>query len=104
MSYCATCDADFHRPWVVVVGGDSAIQEAIYHQVCRKGYRYPPRDEPSVPSPSRKGLSNPKIDFIWDSVVIEIKGDGIVESVVVKNVKTNEVKEVQTDGCSCSSV
>lgn len=102
VSYCATCDADFFTDLRVVVvgGGDSAIQEAIYlTKFAEKVTVIHRRDElRAAKSIQERAFANPKIDFIWDSVVIEIKGDGIVESVVVKNVKTNEVKEVQTDG------
>ena len=44
-----------------------------------------------------KAFANPKIDFMWDTVVEEIKGDGIVESMVVRNVKTDELTEVFAD-------
>ena len=44
-----------------------------------------------------KAFANDKIDFMWNSVVEEIKGDGIVESMVVKNVKTGELTEVKAD-------
>ncbi|NLZ91232.1 MAG: thioredoxin-disulfide reductase, partial [Clostridiales bacterium] len=102
VSYCATCDADFFTDLRVVVvgGGDSAIQEAIYlTKFAEKVTVIHRRDElRAAKSIQERAFANPKIDFIWDSVVTEIKGDGIVESVVVKNVKTNEVKEVQTDG------
>lgn len=102
VSYCATCDADFFTDLNVVVvgGGDSAIQEAIYlTKFAEKVTVIHRRDElRAAKSIQERAFANPKIDFIWDSVVTEIKGDGIVESVVVKNVKTNEIKEVQTDG------
>ena len=102
VSYCATCDADFFTDLRVVVvgGGDSAIQEAIYlTKFAEKVTVIHRRDElRAAKSIQERAFANPKIDFIWDSVVTEIKGDGIVESVVVKNVKTNEIKEVQTDG------
>ena len=102
VSYCATCDADFFTDLRVVVvgGGDSAIQEAIYlTKFAEKVTVIHRRDElRAAKSIQERAFANPKIDFIWDSVVTEIKGDGIVESVVVKNVKTNEIKEVRTDG------
>ena len=102
VSYCATCDADFFTDLRVVVvgGGDSAIQEAIYlTKFAEKVTVIHRRDElRAAKSIQERAFANPKIDFIWDSVVTEIKGDGIVESVVVKNVKTNEIKEMQTDG------
>ena len=102
VSYCATCDADFFTDLRVVVvgGGDSAIQEAIYlTKFAEKVTVIHRRDElRAAKSIQERAYANPKIDIILDSVIISLKGDGIVESVVVKNVKTNEVKEVQTDG------
>ncbi|MPN37193.1 Thioredoxin reductase [bioreactor metagenome] len=44
-----------------------------------------------------KAMANPKMNFIWDSVVKEIKGDGIVNSMVLENVKTGEITEVVAD-------
>ena len=44
-----------------------------------------------------KAFANPKIDFMWDTVVEEIRGDGIVESMVVRNVKTGELTEIFAD-------
>ena len=102
VSYCATCDADFFTDLRVVVvgGGDAAIQEAIYlTKFAEKVTVIHRRDElRAAKSIQEKAFANDKIDFIWDSVVTEIKGDGIVESVVVKNVKTNEQSEMEIDG------
>ncbi|MDD2574124.1 MAG: thioredoxin-disulfide reductase [Bacillota bacterium] len=102
VSYCATCDADFFTDLRVVVvgGGDAAIQEAIYlTKFAEKVTVIHRRDQlRAAKSIQEKAFANDKIDFIWDSVVTEIKGDGIVESVVVKNVKTNVLSEVETDG------
>lgn len=102
VSYCATCDADFFTDLRVVVvgGGDSAIQEAIYlTKFAEKVTVIHRRDQlRAAKSLQEKAFQNDKMDFIWDSVVDEIKGDGIVEKVVVRNVKTNELAEVETDG------
>jgi thioredoxin reductase (NADPH) len=102
VSYCATCDADFFTDLRVVVvgGGDSAIQEALYlTKFAEKVTVIHRRDElRAAKSIQEKAFANDKIDFIWNSVVSEIKGDGIVEKVIVKNVKTDELSEVETDG------
>jgi len=45
----------------------------------------------------QKAFANPKMNFMWDSVVVEIKGDGLVNSMVVKNVKTGELTEIVAD-------
>lgn len=101
VSYCATCDADFFTDLEVFVigGGDSAVEEAIFlTKFARKVTIVHRRDElRAAKSIQEKAFKNPKIDFLWDTVVEEIKGDGIVESVVFKNVKTNELTEYTAD-------
>ncbi|MCL1992713.1 MAG: thioredoxin-disulfide reductase [Spirochaetes bacterium] len=97
VSYCATCDANFFQDLEVFVigGGDSALDEAMYlTKFARKVYIVHRRDEfRAAKSIQEKALKNPKIEVVWDSVVQEIKGDGVVESIVLKNVKTGEIKE-----------
>lgn len=101
VSYCATCDAAFFEDFEVYVvgGGDSAVEEAMYlTKFARKVTIIHRRDElRAAKSIQEKAFANPKIDFMWDSVVEEIRGDGIVESMVVKNVKTGELIEVCAD-------
>lgn len=102
VSYCATCDADFFTDLEVVVvgGGDAAIQEALYlTKFAEKVSVIHRRDQLRAAGFIQdRAFANPKIDFIWDSIVTEIKGDGIVESVVIKNVKTNKLIEMETNG------
>ena len=101
VSYCATCDADFFTDMQVFVvgGGDSAVEEAMYMtKFAEKVTIVHRRDELSAAkSIQEKAFQNPKIDFMWDTVVTEIKGDGIVESCVFKNLKTGEVHEYFAD-------
>lgn len=102
VSYCATCDGFFFRDKIVVVigGGDSAITEAIYlTKMAKKVIVVHRRDELRAEKINQEhAFSNPKISFIWDSVLEEIVGKNIVEKVVLRNVKTNETSEVKTDG------
>lgn len=102
VSYCATCDGFFFRDKVAVVvgGGDSAITEAIYlTKMVKKVYVVHRRDELRAEKINReKAFANPKIEFVWDSVVEEIAGSQVVEKVIVKNVKTDETSELKTDG------
>ena len=97
VSYCATCDADFFTDLEVFVvgGGDSAVEEAIFlTKFARKVTIVHRRDElRAAKSIQEKAFNNPKIDFIWDSTITEVKGDGIVESAVFKNLKTGEISE-----------
>ncbi|KUO48984.1 MAG: pyridine nucleotide-disulfide oxidoreductase [Desulfitibacter sp. BRH_c19] len=104
VSYCATCDADFYEELdVVVVGnGDAAIEEAIYlTKFAEKVTVIVIHDEGILDAnkaSQEKAFANPKIDFIWNSVLDEIKGDGLVETVAIKNLKTGEISEVETNG------
>ena len=101
VSYCATCDAAFFEDMEVFVvgGGDTAVEEGMYlTKFARKVTIIHRRDElRAAKSIQEKAFKNEKMDFMWDSVVEEIKGDGIVESMVVKNVKTGELTEIFAD-------
>lgn len=98
VSYCATCDAAFFEDLDVYVvgGGDSAVEEALYlTKFARKVTIIHRRDElRAAKSIQEKAFANEKIDFMWNTVVKEIKGDGIVEAMVVENVKTGEKTEI----------
>lgn len=98
VSYCATCDGAFFTDLEVYVvgGGDAAVEEAIYlTKFARKVTIIHRRDElRAVKSIQEKAFKNEKIDFMWDSVVKEIKGEGVVGSMIVENTKTGEQKEV----------
>lgn len=101
VSYCATCDASFFEDFEVFVvgGGDSAVEEAIYlTKFARKVTIIHRRDElRAAKSIQEKAFANPKVEFFWDSVVEELGGDGILSEMVVKNVKTGELRKVVAD-------
>ena len=101
VSYCATCDAAFFEDLEVFVvgGGDTAVEEGMYlAKFARKVTIIHRRDElRAAKSIQEKAFANEKMAFMWDSVVEEVKGDGIVESMVVKNVKTGELTEIVAD-------
>lgn len=104
VSYCGTCDGFFFRgkEIVVVGGGDSAIEEAIFlTKFADKVEIIHRRDELRAGVQLQKrAFKNEKISFIWDSVVEEIVAgeNGIVSAVRIKNVKTGEVYEKPTQG------
>lgn len=105
ISYCATCDAAFFSglPVYVIGGGDSAIEEAIYltkfaREVTvihrREGFR---ANKASLD----KARENPNIKWLLNRKVVEIKGDGLVESIVVEDVRDGSREEIhasQEDG------
>ena len=97
VSYCAVCDGAFFRDQdlLVVGGGDSAVEEAIFlTQFAKSVTIVHRRDELRAQRVLQdRAFANDKINFIWDSVVKEIKGENRVESVVIENVKTNQVTE-----------
>jgi thioredoxin reductase (NADPH) len=102
VSYCATCDGFFFKEKTVVVvgGGDSAITEAIFlTKMARKVILVHRRDKLRAEKINQEhAFSNPKISFVWDSVVEEVIGKQVVEKVIVKNVKTGDKSEIKTDG------
>jgi len=98
VSYCATCDADFFTDLEVfaIGGGDTAVEEAMYlTKFARKVTLVHRRDQfRAAKSIVEKAKKNEKIEYLMDSVVNEIKGDGIVESIIIKNTKTGELTEI----------
>lgn len=98
VSYCATCDADFFTDFEVfaIGGGDTAVEEAMFlTKFARKVTLVHRRDElRAAKSIQEKAFKNDKIEFIWNSEVAEIKGDGMVESIVLRNRETGELTEI----------
>lgn len=101
VSYCATCDADFFTDLEVYVigGGDTALKEGIFiTKFARKVTVIHRRDAfRAAKSIVEKALKNPKIEFIYDSGIKEILGDGLVQGFVLKNFKTGEEKTIMAD-------
>ncbi len=102
VSYCATCDGFFFRgkEIAVVGGGDSAMQEGLFltrfaNKVSVIHRRDALRAQPILQDRAR---ANPKIDFVWNSVVKEIKGDGSVGKLVLENTKTGVLSEMPAQG------
>ena len=97
VSYCAVCDGAFFRDQdlLVVGGGDSAVEEAIFlTQFAKSVTIVHRRDELRAQKVLQdRAFANEKIKFIWDSVVKEIKGENRVELVEIENVKTGQVIE-----------
>ncbi len=102
VSYCATCDGAFFQDGRVIVvgGGDSALTESLFlTKFVKELYLVHRRDAlRATKIYQERAEANPKIKFIWNSVVQSINGDSTVRSVTIKNVKTGESREVQADG------
>ena len=102
VSYCATCDGPFFRNQEIVVvgGGDSAIEEATFltkfattvHLVHRRS------ELRASKVMQERALNNEKIEFHWDSAVVDIKGEQKMQQAVLKNLKTNEETSLDAGG------
>lgn len=101
VSFCATCDANFFEGFEVYVvgGGDSAVEEAMYlTKFARKVTIIHRRNElRAAKSIQEKAFKNPKLHFMWDTVVEELHGDGLLSGMTVKNVKTGELTRIDAD-------
>ena len=102
VSYCGTCDGFFFRDKKVVVvgGGDTAVQEAIFlTKFATSVTIIHRRDEFRAGQILQdRAFRNEKINVIWDSVVDEIVGNGKVDHVRVRNLKTGQAEDLKTDG------
>ncbi len=102
VSACATCDGFFYqgKRVVVVGGGDSAVDEALYlTRFAKEVVIVHRRDELRATKIfQEEAFANPKISFAWDSVVEEIVGDETVSGVRARNVKTDETSFIEADG------
>lgn len=101
ISFCATCDAAFFEDFEVYVvgGGDAAVEEAMYlTKFARKVTVIHRRDElRAAKSIQEKAFKNPKLHFMWDSLVDEVDGEDILTKMVVRNKKTGELTTIEAD-------
>ncbi|MBI3316536.1 MAG: thioredoxin-disulfide reductase [Candidatus Omnitrophica bacterium] len=102
VSYCATCDGAFfkEKEIIVVGGGDSAMQEGLFLTRFATKLSVVHRRDKLRASPilQERAQKNPRINFIWDTVVEKIEGDKKVQNVKLKNIKNNSVRDFRTDG------
>ena len=102
VSYCAVCDGAFYKDKVIAVvgGGNSAVEEAIYlTKFASTVYIIHRRDELRADKIiQQRAFSNKKIEIIWDSCVTEIKGDSTVNSIILKDAKTQNLTELSVEG------
>jgi len=102
ISYCATCDGAFFKQKNVAVigGGDVAVEDAIYlSRLSKKVYLIHRRNELRAAKVSQTKLLNlPNVEVLWDSVLTELVGDEVLETMIVENVKTKTTKAYPIDG------
>lgn len=102
VSYCATCDGFFFRgkDVIVVGGGDSALQEALFLTKFASRVRIIHRRDSlrAGATLQHRARANPKIEFVWNSVVTSVNGGAKVESITVQDVKTGASQDLPTDG------
>ena len=102
VSYCATCDGAFFRGRTVAVvgGGDVALEDAIYlARTCEKVYLIHRRDSLRGAMVLQEELKSlPSVEILYDHVVTEICGEDMVEKLRIKNVKTEEEKDLEAAG------
>lgn len=102
VSYCATCDGAFYRDQDVLVvgGGDSAVEEGLFlTRYARSVTVIHRRDQlRALPVFQKRAFANPKIKFVWDTVVERIEGEGKVSGVLARNVKDNSTRTIPGSG------
>ncbi len=107
VSYCATCDGFFFRgKRVLMVGaGDAALEEALYlADICEKVYvavRHPEDDPHAIRAEAvlrERARSHPRIEFLWNVTVEEVRGDTVVREVVLRDLGTGELRPFPVDG------
>ena len=102
VSYCATCDGAFYKDKTVAVigGGDTAAGDAAFlTAMCKKVYLIHRRDRLRASKSYEKKLDKPNIEIVFDTVTDEIlEKDGKVGGLRLRNVKTDEVCEIEVNG------
>jgi thioredoxin reductase (NADPH) len=102
VSYCGTCDGYFFREKDVIVvgGGDSALEEGTFLTRYANSVTVVHRRDELRAGPylQEKAMNNPKMDFVWDTVLTEIVGNGQVETALLQDKKTGDITERPIDG------
>lgn len=101
VSFCATCDGPLFRDKTVAVigGGNTAVTEALYlSEVVEKVYLIHRRDELRSEQIIQNYILKSSVEIIWDTIIKEIKGNDLVNELVLENVKTGEVSSLPIEG------
>jgi thioredoxin reductase (NADPH) len=102
VSYCATCDGPLFKgkALAVIGGGDAAITEALYLSKFASSVKIIHRRDQLRASKifQERAMAEPKIEFIWDTVVTQIEGDGLVKQLVLKNTRNDKISTLELAG------
>jgi thioredoxin reductase (NADPH) len=101
VSFCATCDGPLFRNKTVAVvgGGNTAVTEALYlSEVVKKVYLVHRREELRAEQIIQNYILKSSVEIIWDTIIKEIKGNDLVNELLLENVKTGEVSSLPIEG------
>jgi thioredoxin reductase (NADPH) len=102
VSYCATCDGPLFKgkALAVIGGGAAAITEALYLSKFASSVKIIHRRDQLRASKifQERAMAEPKIEFIWDTVVTQIEGDGLVKQLVLKNTRNDKISTLELAG------
>lgn len=101
VSYCAICDATFFRGKTVAVvgGGNTAVEDAVYlDSIAKKTYLIHRKDVLRADEAEQKKLTGSNVEILLNTVVEEITGKNFVDSIKTRDIKTNEIKNVEING------
>ncbi|MFN4216875.1 MAG: thioredoxin-disulfide reductase [Brevinematales bacterium] len=102
ISFCATCDAAFYKDKIVAVigGGDSAVEEGMFlTKFAKKVYLIHRRDQlRAAKIVQERAFKTPGMEFIWNTIVEEVKGENFLEAIKLKNIKTGETSYLDVNG------
>lgn len=102
VSYCATCDGPLFQDKTVAVvgGGDSAVSEALYLSKFASSVKLIHRRGQLRASKilQERAMANPRIEFVWNTVVSQIGGDGVVKQLTLKNTESDKISTLEVAG------
>jgi len=102
VSYCATCDGPLFKdkPVAVIGGGDTAITEALYLSKFASSVKVVHRRSQlrATAILQERAMAEPRIEFVWDTVVTEVQGDGTVKRLMLKNTKNDRISTLEVGG------
>lgn len=101
VSYCANCDGPLYtgKKVAVIGGSDTAVKSALYlSEIASETFLIHRRDQLRAEEANQENLKKSSVKIIWNSVVDRIEGDKFVNKIIIKDVNTNETKELAVDG------